>query len=224
MIDVQKPFLVRVYDEGQDILITFDFNQRKEVAVFIDDVENAIRLSDSIDYDIIYKFGRGYVTLHLSDDYEVTEASSIIISRETPQEQAVSITSGRKTPRDNLEMQLDRTVMMVQDMAFENRNALRLPVGDPADPVLPLETDRVESLFWFEDVVGGPISYAVYPSGELPVSPYMKSLLNTATIDEYRSFLQLWDISYKSISNIQEVINAVPDFETIPIFTPFPIP
>lgn len=224
MVEVQKPFLLRVYDDGQDILITFDFHNRAEVAVYIDDADASVRLTDSLDYDIIYKFGRGYVTLHISDDYEVTPETSVIVVRETPQDQACSITSGRTAPRPNLELQLDRIVMMVQDMSFENRNALRLPVGDPADAVLPLIEDRVDSVFAFAEDVNSSVTYAVYPSGQLPISSYMQELLSAETTVEYRSKLSLWDISYKSISNVQEVINAIPDFETIPIFTPFAIP
>jgi hypothetical protein len=224
MVKEQKPFLVRAYDQGQDILITFDFHNRSEVVVTIDDSENSRVLNDAVDYDIIYKFNRGYVTLHLSNEIEVTDSSSIIVSRSLPQEQACSMTSGRKAPRPNLEVQLDRTVMMVQDMDFENRNALKLPLGDPAEPVLPLEADRAESMFYFEDVANGPISYAPYPASEVAASPYMKNLLTTTTLPDYRAALQLWDISYKSIANMQRVLDVVPGLDTLPIFTPFVAP
>lgn len=224
MVTEQKPFLLRAFDEGQDILITFDFHNRKEVVVYIDDSDNSVKLKDSLDYDIIYKFGRGYVTLHLSEGYDVNEETSLIVARETPQEQACSMNTGRTAPRPNLEIQLDRTVMMVQDMNFENRNALRLPVGDPADAVLPLESDRIDSVFTFSETIDSAVTYAVYPSGQMPISTYMQELLSATSTVEYRIKLQLWDISYKSIANMQQVINEVPDFETLPIFTPFPIP
>lgn len=223
MIEEQKPFLVRNFDEGQDILITFDFNHREEISVVIDDAVTPITLNDPVDYDIIYKFGRGYVTLHIRDEIEISEPSSLIVSRTTPQTQALSVTSGMHAPRENLEIQLDRTVMMVQDMDYQNRNAMRLPIGDPADPVLPLESERVDSMFFFEDESGGPVSFTVYPTGEVGASPYMLDLLKTDSLAAYRGYLQLWDISYKSISNTQRVLNAIPGFDTLPIFTPFPV-
>lgn len=222
MISEQNPYTYFPYIEGGSYLIPFTFNEDDDITVTLAETSNSYVLKKPAQYSIEYKFGRGYVTLIPGIPVHYFGGDpSIIISRSVRVRQSLNMSASVQAPREGLEAQLDRITMMIQDLSYANRNALRIKIGDPASNMIDNPEDRDGKVMAFDDTAEAEIIFLDPPDDAAPVSAFMQALLETETIDEYRSALAIWDISYKSIANLQRWLNEIPPMETLALFEPY---
>ena len=227
MLKEGTPYQRHPTTENADYKIQFPFHFKKDVNVaFIFLEEDPIFLEEGPDFTIVKKFGTPYVRLH----YNVTrfhqeplpENGMLLIYRQVPVRQRLPIPTSRTEPRPNLERQLDRIVMMIQELFAPSDGVVRFPPEDPAEKELIDAESRAQYALGFDGSINAELAYKPTPLNPTAPTDYQHAGLTTTTKEEYKAYHGVIGGEEEGIIRMQYAMENLTDVTVLDIYEDFP--
>lgn len=177
-----------VISGNESFSFPYAFFEDTDLLVELDDGTTVTELVLGVDYTVAPIYGT-YANGAVITFTDPTWVGTLTITRILPLLQPTDYQDYSNFPADVFESDLDRCVMMIQQVAAENNRSIRGPTTDPntVDWILPPAADRASQWVGFDaegDVlVGAPLE------GSVPVSTFMKTVLDDADDEAARDTL-----------------------------------
>jgi hypothetical protein len=171
-----------------DFPVPFPYWKKADIKAVLTGAAGDAELAEDIDYTLSAPDGESG-TLHRISPWN--GGMRLTLYRDVPETQEVDLVAGDRLDPELIETMADRSVALIQQIEEKVDRVAQFPVTDPpgAAPVLPSREARAMRFLAFDE--NGDPQAVPGSAGGVPVSDFMKTVLDTENAGEAKEVLEV---------------------------------